>query len=89
MTSLKKIKLQDICLTSHALERARQRLDFGVDKNSLVFEAKLKELIQKANYNYDENGACKYITVYHGSLVEIIVKYISPYKVSVLTIIVK
>ncbi len=89
MNSLNKIRLQDICLTAHALERAKQRLDFGVDKNSIVFEAKLKELIQKGNYNHEEKGAYKYISVYQGMLVEIVVKYISPSKVSVLTIIVK
>ena len=89
MTSLKSIRLQDIGITSHAMERAKQRLDFGVDKNTLVFEAKLKELVQKANYSHESNGKHKYVTVYQGALVEIVVCFLSPTKISVLTIIVR
>ncbi len=89
MTSLKSIRLQDIGITSHAMERAKQRLDFGVDKNTLVFEAKLKELIQTANYNCESEGKHKYIAIYKGVLVEIVVSFLSPTKISVLTIIVR
>ncbi len=89
MNSLKSIKLQNIGITAHAMERAKQRLDFGVDKSTLVFEANLRELIQKAHYAYESEGKHIYSTVYKGKVIEIVVHFIAIDRISVLTIIVK
>lgn len=89
MNSLKRIKPQNIKLSSHALERAKQRIDFKVDKNSLEFEFKLKELIQKATYRYDNEGKNIYSVVHDAKVYEVVVKFVNYETILILTVIPK
>lgn len=46
MFEIKNIRIQDILISKHALERAKNRMILKIDKNSLEFEIRIKELIK-------------------------------------------
>lgn len=46
--------MKNIIITSHALERAKQRLNFIDNKSDLLFQYEIKKLFKKSVFNYNE-----------------------------------
>lgn len=70
--SLNYIHLTDIVITHHALQRAKERLLIDADINSLEFEVKFKELVQKAEFRENDYNKSRYELVHQNVTYNII-----------------
>lgn len=71
--NLKQKNLSQIRISNHALERAKQRMVIcNADPNSLLFETKLKEIIQKAEFKDFEGCDCEYELIHNQQKYKII-----------------
>lgn len=62
--NLNNIRLTDIVITHHALQRAKERILINASTDSLEFEVKFKELVQKAEFRENDYNKSRYELVY-------------------------
>lgn len=64
---------KNVIFTSHAKERAFQRLNIDAEYNSMMFEIKLKEIFNKSRRTYHtDDGKIQYETIYRDKKVTFI-----------------
>lgn len=68
--------MKNISITSHAKERAKQRLKHFIDINpdSLEFDFKIKEIFKNSSFQYEEKNINVYTAVYANKVIEFKVK---------------
>lgn len=65
--------LKNIRLTDHFIARAKQRIDLNVDPNTLEYQFKLKEIVQKAEFmEVLADFSIRYELIYNNEKINII-----------------
>ncbi|MGL4950296.1 MAG: hypothetical protein ACRC4M_00420 [Mycoplasma sp.] len=67
-----KLSPLNVVITDHALQRAKERMSINAKKDSLEFEFKLKEVIQRAQFRDDDGFKLFYELIYDNIKYEIV-----------------
>ncbi|MGL4947795.1 MAG: hypothetical protein ACRC42_00180 [Mycoplasma sp.] len=70
--NLNNLRMKDIVITDHALARAKERMKFNVDSESLEYRVKLKEIIQKSRFRDFDGNKYFYELIYDNSKYDVI-----------------